>query len=79
MSRFIELTGMDGKAVLVNSDRISMVRSTDEGVVLVMDGKETAFPTEKMSKVKDALEDNSMERISTNLFHIWEILRARLH
>ena len=79
MARFIELTGMDGKAVLVNSDHISMVRSTDEGVVLVMDGKETAFPTEKMSKVKDALEDNTMERISTNLFHIWEILRARLH
>lgn len=79
MSRFIELTGTDGKAVLVNSDRISMVRSADEGVVLVMDGKETAFPSEKMSKVKDALEDNTMERISGILFHIWEILRARLH
>ena len=79
MARFIELTGMDGKAVLVNSDRISMVRSADEGVVLVMDGRETAFPTEKMSKVKDSLGDNTMERISTNLFHIWEILRARLH
>ena len=79
MARFIELTGMDGKAVLVNSERISMVCSADEGVVLVMDGRETAFTSEQMNKVKDALEDNTMERISGNLFHIWEILRARLH
>lgn len=79
MTRFIELTGMDGKAVLVNSDRISMVRSTDEGVVLVIDDKEIPFPNESLSKVKDSLEDNTMERICTNLFHIWEILRARLH
>lgn len=79
MSRFIELTGMDGKAVLVNCDRISMVCSADEGVVLVMDGKETTFPKESLNKVKDSLDDNTMERISGNLFHIWEILRARLH
>ena len=79
MSRFIEMTGTDGKAVLVNSDRISMVRSTDESVVLVVDDKEISFPKESLDKVKDSLEDNTMERICTNLFHIWEILRARLH
>ena len=79
MSRFIEMTGTDGKAVLVNSDRISMVRSTDESVVLVVDDKEISFPKESLDKVKDSLEDNTMERICTNIFHIWEILRARLH
>ena len=82
MTKFIEMKGQDGKAVLVNIDRITMVSSMEgetPGVCMRVGGEDMEFLGNSYSEVKRNLEDDTLERISSNLFHIWEILRARLH
>ena len=80
MTRFIETKDQSGKAVLVNLDRVDTV-TFDEGqgtaTVLMPEGEKTFRMSVK--EFKSGTEDNVLERISGNLFHIWEILRARLH
>lgn len=83
MVRFIEMTDHEGKAVLVNLDRVTTVTfDNGKGTVsmLTADGTVELPMTSKeefLRKQQD--ESGTMERISGNLFHIWEILRARLH
>lgn len=82
MARFIEVKGQDGKAVLVNTDKITIVSSMEgetTGVCMRVGGEDMEFLGNSYSEVKRNLEDDTRERISSNLFHIWEILRARLH
>jgi len=71
-----------GKAVLVNADMISAIRQADgkdNGVVLTMGGEDIEFPQENIGELRKKLSEDTSERIASNLFHIWEILRARLH
>lgn len=83
MARFIELKDRDGKAVLVNIDRVTAVTFDNENnamrlftadgtVDLPVCGRE-----EFLKPQQD--ESGTLDRMSGNLFHIWEILRARLH
>lgn len=82
MAKFIEMKDKDGKAVLVNTDRITMaspVEGETPGVCMRIGGEDIEFLGTRFSELKRYLEDDTPERISSNLFHIWEILRARLH
>ena len=83
MARFIEMTDYDGKAVLVNLDRVTAVTFDNETKTIIMrtaNGTMTypMLPKEEFLKVQQE-ESGTLDRISGNLFHIWEILRARLH
>ena len=80
MTKFIETKDQCGKAVLVNLDRVDTVTFDEEqgtATVLMPEGEKTFHMSAKEFKSKT--EDDILERISGNLFHIWEILRARLH
>lgn len=82
MTKFIEMKNQDGKAVLVNVDKITMVSPIEgeiPGVCMRIGGEDIEFHGTNISEVRSNLENDTPERISTNLFHIWEILRARLH
>ena len=83
MARFIEIKDHDGKTVLVNIDRVTAVTydngnnamrlfTADGTIVLPVCGKEEFFKPQQD-------ESGTLDRMSGNLFHIWEILRARLH
>ena len=83
MARFIEMKDRDGKAVLVNTDRVTAVTFdndnnamrifTSDGVIdLPACGKEEFLKPQQE-------ESGTFDRMSGHLFHIWEILRARLH
>lgn len=82
MTRFIEMKNQEGKAVLVNIDKITMatpIEGDTPGVCMRIGGEDIEFHGTSLSEVKSTLENDTPERISSNLFHIWEILRARLH
>ena len=79
MTRFIELKDEAGKAVLVNVDSILRIGEDSEGVVMQIGTEVLHFPQEKMDDVKKKLSDDTLERMASYLFHIWEIIRARLH
>jgi len=71
----------DGKAVLVNTGMISIARKAEgdrTGIVLRIAGEEIHFPQGNIEEMKKNLSNDTGERIASNLFHIWEILRARL-
>ena len=80
MTRFIETKDRCGKAVLVNLDRVDTVTFDEEqgtATVLMPEGEMTFQMSAK--EFRNATEDGTLDRIAGNLFHIWEILRARLH
>lgn len=70
----------DGKAVLVNLGRVDMATFDDEKGTTTLLTPEGLL-TFRMSReeFRKKTEDDTPERIAGNLFHIWEILRARLH
>lgn len=83
MSHFIELKDLDGKAVLVNLDHASKARFAENEdsmqVILSLDGKDEAFIVKSKSEFISDATESIFARMNQNLFHIWEILRARLH
>ena len=76
MAHFIETTGRDGKAVLVNLDRVTTIQNLGDRWFRFLG---TDIDTELEVRESFSLKDDTPERISSNLYHIWEILRARLH
>ena len=79
MTRFIELKDEAGKAVLVNVESILRIGEDSEGVVMQIGNEVLHFPQEKFADVRGKISDDTFERMASYLFHIWEILRARLH
>jgi hypothetical protein len=82
MAKFVELKDGDGKAVLVNTEKVTMVRDIEgePGVMMMtIAGEDVRFSGTCLSEIRKKFEDDTPERIASNLFHIWEILRARLH
>ena len=83
MSHFIELNDLDGKAVLVNLDHASKARFAESEdsmkVTLSLDGKEETFVIKSKSEFISEATESIFARMNQNMFHIWEILRARLH
>lgn len=80
MRRFIEMKRPDGKAVLVNIDRVDTATFDEENNTVTLFTPEGEMTFIKDSKeFREEIEDDTLSRISGNLFHIWEILRARLH
>lgn len=70
----------DGKAVLVNIDRVTAVTFDEEnGTSTVLTPEGTLTFCMGREELRRKVEDDTPERIAGNLFHIWEILRARLH
>lgn len=83
MSHFIELKDLDGKTVLVNLDHASKARFAENEdsmqVILSLDGKDETFIIKSKSEFISDATESIFVRMNQNLFHIWEILRARLH
>lgn len=80
MRRFIEMKRPDGKAVLVNIDRVDTATFDEENktvTLLTPEGEMTFIKDSK--EFREEIEADTLNKISGNLFHIWEILRARLH
>lgn len=79
MARFIEMKDRDGKAVLVNLGRVDMVTFDEEnGTATVLMPEGTLTFRMGREEFRKKTEEDTPERIAGNLFHIWEILRARL-
>lgn len=80
MTRFIEMKDKDGKAVLVNLGRVDMATFDDEkGTTTLLTPEGLLTFRMGREEFRKKTEDDTPERIAGNLFHIWEILRARLH
>lgn len=80
MAKFVEMKRQDGKAVLVNLERVDTATFNEENqtvTVLMPEGEMTFVMNPK--DFREEAEEKTLDRISGNLFHIWEILRARLH
>jgi hypothetical protein len=76
MAYFIQTHDRDGKAVLVNLDRVTTIETLGNKWFRF---RGPDMDTELEVNESFSLKDDTTERISSNLYHIWEILRARLH
>lgn len=76
MAHFIETLDKDGKAVLVNLDRITTIEPVS-GRLHRFRGPDC--DTELEIGEPFQLKDDSAGRINMSLLKIWDILRARLH
>lgn len=82
MPKFIHVTGTDGVEHLMNTDFVC-ASQVDEKTLRITTSSGLTINTQSYSfgALKNLLckEDTTQERIADNTFHIWEILRARLH
>ena len=86
MAKFIKFMDWDGDESFLNLDLVKEIKaekskgSDDPMIHVSYENSDVNIPYEKNEDIFRTLtEEPETAGISRNLFHIWEILRARLH
>ena len=86
MAKFIKFMDWDGDESFLNLDLVKEIKvekskgSDDPMIHVSYENSDVNIPYVKNEDIFRALaEEPETATISRNLFHIWEILRARLH